>query len=62
MTGTPVQNGVGNIGSLVRFLRVPVMGDVVNFRKHILDKTKLTSLELSSHDLTTCAFSYPLFA
>ncbi|KAK4676347.1 hypothetical protein QC764_510533 [Podospora pseudoanserina] len=50
MTGTPVQNGVGDVGSLVPFLRVPVMGDVANFRKHILDKTKLTSLESSSHD------------
>lgn len=50
MTGTPVQNGVGDIGSLVRFLRVPVMGDVANFWEHILDKTKLTSLESSSHD------------
>ncbi|KAK0654180.1 SNF2 family N-terminal domain-containing protein [Cercophora samala] len=50
MTGTPVQNGVGDIGSLVRFLRVPVLGDAATFRKHILEKTKLTSLGSSNSD------------
>ncbi|KAK0716577.1 SNF2 family N-terminal domain-containing protein [Apiosordaria backusii] len=48
MTGTPVQNGVGDIGSLVRFLRLPVLGDAANFRKHILDKTKLATIPVAS--------------
>ena len=43
MTGTPVQNSVDDIGALTSFLRLPVLGEAGNFRKHISNKTKLTS-------------------
>ena len=41
MTGTPAQNGADDIGALIRFLRLPILGEVANFRKHISGKTML---------------------
>ncbi|KAH7171251.1 DNA repair and recombination protein RAD5C [Dactylonectria macrodidyma] len=35
MTGTPIQNGLEDLGSLVRFLRVPILDDIGTFRRHI---------------------------
>ncbi|KAF7554202.1 hypothetical protein G7Z17_g3061 [Cylindrodendrum hubeiense] len=35
MTGTPIQNGLEDLGSLVRHLRVPILADIGTFRRHI---------------------------
>ncbi|KAK4159590.1 SNF2 family N-terminal domain-containing protein [Cladorrhinum sp. PSN259] len=51
MTGTPVQNGVDDIGALTRFLRLPVLGEAANFRKYISGKIKLAG-GLSTSDYT----------
>ncbi|KAI0376808.1 SNF2 family N-terminal domain-containing protein [Hypomontagnella monticulosa] len=34
-TGTPIQNSLDDLGSLIRFLRVPIFEDRATFRKHI---------------------------
>lgn len=35
MTGTPIQNSLEDLGTLVRFLKLPIMEDLAVFRKHI---------------------------
>ncbi|CAG9987784.1 unnamed protein product [Clonostachys byssicola] len=35
MTGTPIQNTIDDLGSLIKFLRVPQFSDTLVFRKHI---------------------------
>ncbi|KAK7397581.1 hypothetical protein QQX98_013056, partial [Neonectria punicea] len=42
MTGTPIQNGLKDLGSLVRFLRVPILEDIATFRKHICAEAEST--------------------
>ncbi|OCL02283.1 hypothetical protein AOQ84DRAFT_369386 [Glonium stellatum] len=43
LTGTPIQNTLEDLGALVKFLRVPVLGDAPMFRKHILASTSSKS-------------------
>jgi SWI/SNF-related matrix-associated actin-dependent regulator of chromatin subfamily A3 len=39
MTGTPIQNSIDDLGSLLKFLRVPFLEDTTSFRKHIIGQT-----------------------
>ncbi|KAH7329591.1 SNF2 family N-terminal domain-containing protein [Stachybotrys elegans] len=41
VTGTVIQNSVDDLGSLVRFLRIPELDDIKTFRKHIAGKCKM---------------------
>ncbi|KAI1410434.1 SNF2 family N-terminal domain-containing protein [Hypoxylon sp. FL1857] len=43
MTGTPIQNGLEDLASLVRFLRVPILEDISAFRRHIIGRKKTLS-------------------
>ncbi|KAH8892451.1 hypothetical protein GQ53DRAFT_861762 [Thozetella sp. PMI_491] len=40
ITGTPVQNKLEDLGSLVRFLKVPELEDMSTFRRHIIGNAK----------------------
>jgi SNF2 family DNA or RNA helicase len=37
VTGTPVQNGLEDLGSLVAFLQVPMLDTRLEFKQHIID-------------------------
>ena len=44
LTGTPIQNSLDDLGSLVRFLKVPILDDAAQFKRHItapIENTKV---------------------
>ncbi|KAF2174679.1 hypothetical protein K469DRAFT_772288 [Zopfia rhizophila CBS 207.26] len=46
LTGTPIQNSSGDLGSLVRFLKLPVLDDRAQFKRHITSKIEVRKPEL----------------
>lgn len=40
LTGTPIQNSLEDLGSLVKFLRIPSVDDASQFRAHITNKVQ----------------------
>ncbi|KAI1458191.1 SNF2 family N-terminal domain-containing protein [Annulohypoxylon moriforme] len=43
MTGTPIQNSLEDLASLVKFLRVPILEDISTFRRYIIGRKKTAS-------------------
>ncbi len=50
MTGTPVQNTLDDLGSLIRFLRVPLLDDMPAFRRHISQRRQSSATGDSKPD------------
>jgi SWI/SNF-related matrix-associated actin-dependent regulator of chromatin subfamily A3 len=44
VTGTPIQNSLEDLGALVRFTRLPFLEEPMSFRRHIINRIKLTDL------------------
>ncbi|KAG8533004.1 uncharacterized protein KY384_001786 [Bacidia gigantensis] len=42
LSGTPIQNSLEDLGSLVTFLRVPMLSEAAQFRRHITRQTNIT--------------------
>lgn len=40
LTGTPIQNSLEDLGSLIKFLRIPSLDDASQFRAHITNKAQ----------------------
>ncbi|KAI0904683.1 hypothetical protein F4823DRAFT_633777 [Ustulina deusta] len=49
ITGTPIQNSLRDLGSLVAFLRMPVLSEAAMFRKHIENSRKMVNGNSQPH-------------
>lgn len=49
LTGTPIQNTLNDLGSLVSFLKVPILRESAQFRRHIIHQTHSSSSGQQPH-------------